>query len=408
MILLAVSGGIDSMYLLNRAGDFFPGENFAVAHCNFRLRGVESDGDETFVREWCDSHGIKSFTKRFDTAGYAVSKGISIEMAARELRYRWFARLCRDEGFGAVAIAHNANDNAETLMLNLLRGTGMRGICGMSADSVLNFGDSSVRVIRPILGTGRAEIRQWMERYGLSWREDSTNAENDCQRNIIRNEVFPLFERINPAFLETLTGDMRHFAQAGEVAESYFKESGLNAESIDLCGLMSRPHWKYLLFRLTEGRLNEAQFDDLAACLESGRQIAGKKFGAYIASATELILQHDTTDFTQPHWRIVDRRTIKELKRTDGSLVLDAAPFGGSPVFRRWKEGDWMVPFGMKGRKKLSDIFSDLHWSVPRKRDTVVLEYPGTPSRVAAIVGLKIDDTLRVTDNTTEVIILQK
>ena len=132
-ILLAVSGGIDSMYLANRAPELFPGASFAVAHCNFSLRGEESDGDEEFVRGWCAERGISFFGMRFDTAAYASGKGISIEMAARELRYGWFARICREEGFDALAVAHNANDNAETLMLNLLRGTGSKGLRGMAA-----------------------------------------------------------------------------------------------------------------------------------------------------------------------------------------------------------------------------------------------------------------------------------
>ncbi|MCQ2156703.1 MAG: tRNA lysidine(34) synthetase TilS [Bacteroidales bacterium] len=132
-ILLAVSGGIDSMYLANRAPELFPGASFAVAHCNFSLRGEESDGDEEFVRGWCAERGISFFGMRFDTAAYASEKGISIEMAARELRYGWFARICREEGFDALAVAHNANDNAETLMLNLLRGTGSKGLRGMAA-----------------------------------------------------------------------------------------------------------------------------------------------------------------------------------------------------------------------------------------------------------------------------------
>ena len=132
-ILLAVSGGIDSMYLANRAPELFPGASFAVAHCNFSLRGEESDGDEEFVRGWCAERGISFFGTRFDTAAYASEHGISIEMAARELRYGWFARICREEGFDVLAVAHNANDDAETLILNLLRGTGSKGLRGMAA-----------------------------------------------------------------------------------------------------------------------------------------------------------------------------------------------------------------------------------------------------------------------------------
>ena len=247
------------MYLLNRAGDFFPGENFAVAHCNFRLRGVESDGDETFVREWCDSHGIKSFTKRFDTAGYAVSKGISIEMAARELRYAWFAELCVTEGFRGVAVAHNSNDNAETLILNLLRGTGSRGARGMAECSPLPGTDGKAVILRPLLGIERKDIEDWMRNQGQEWREDRTNSENVYKRNLIRNEVFPLFSKINPSFLRTLGRDMEHLAQADEIAEEYFAACATEVSSttcsgisIDLTALLKQKHWKYILWRLLE------------------------------------------------------------------------------------------------------------------------------------------------------------
>ena len=136
-VLLAVSGGIDSMYMLHRAPELFPGASFAVAHCNFCLRGSDSDGDEAFVRDACSRLGVECFVNRFDTLGYSAEHGVSVEMAARELRYGWFASLCAGHGFDALATAHNANDNAETLILNLLRGTGTRGLRGIEASRVL-------------------------------------------------------------------------------------------------------------------------------------------------------------------------------------------------------------------------------------------------------------------------------
>jgi tRNA(Ile)-lysidine synthetase, N-terminal domain len=246
-ILLAVSGGIDSMYLANRAPDLFPGARFAVAHCNFALRGAESDGDEDFVRDWCARHGLKCFVRRFDTAGFAAEHGISIEMAARELRYDWFAQLLREGGFEAVAVAHNADDNAETLILNLLRGTGTRGLRGM--------GDRD-GIVRPLLGTPRADIRAWMEAHGCAWREDSTNADNTPKRNRIRNEVFPIFARINPSFVRTLGEDMERFARVDDIAESWFRSvrEGLTTPdgSVRIPAVLSLEHWEYALWRLLE------------------------------------------------------------------------------------------------------------------------------------------------------------
>ena len=146
--------------------------------------------------------------------------GVSIEMAARDLRYSWFASLCEEHGFKAVAVAHNANDNAETLILNLLRGTGLKGICGMREVSVLP--GSSARLIRPLLGFTRDEIKAYALSKGLSWRDDSTNADSTFKRNLIRNEVFPLFAKINPSFLDTLNSDIRRFSQVQEIADDFF------------------------------------------------------------------------------------------------------------------------------------------------------------------------------------------
>lgn|SRR5574344_650672 len=247
MILLAVSGGIDSMYMASRATELFHGDSFAVAHCNFSLRGEESDGDEQFVREWCSTHGVECYVKRFDTAGYASSHKISIEMAARNLRYSWFRDLCTEKGFSAVAVAHNANDNAETLILNLLRGTGSKGIRGMGGRD---------NIIRPLLDTTREEIRDWMQKNGCGWREDRTNSENEYKRNKIRNEIFPLFSEINPSFIRTLNEDMQRFSEVDDIASEYYasvKDSVMQPDStICVTSLLELRHWEYVLWRLLE------------------------------------------------------------------------------------------------------------------------------------------------------------
>ena len=254
-VLLAVSGGIDSMYMLHRAPDLFPGASLAVAHCNFRLRGAESDGDEAFVRAECGKAGLTLFVKRFDTSAHASANGISIEMAARELRYAWFRELCGAHGFDAVATAHNANDNAETLILNLLRGTGTKGLRGIPDHG---------SIVRPLLEVTRDEIREWMERHGFEWREDSTNAESEVKRNKIRNRVFPVFAEINPSFVRTLGEDIERIRQTDDIADDYFREaaarivkyapeaaSGAILE-ISVPGLLALKHWRYVLWRTIE------------------------------------------------------------------------------------------------------------------------------------------------------------
>lgn len=288
------------MYLANRAPELFPGARFAVAHCNFQLRGAESDGDGEFVRSWCSAHGMECFCRRFDTVGYASEKNVSIEMAARELRYAWFGELCRDNGFEGVAVAHNANDNAETLMLNLLRGTGSRGMRGMSGRSVMQ----DLVVLRPMLGITREEIRSWMESRGFKWREDSTNAASEYKRNRIRNEVFPIFKGINPSFIQTLNADMTRLAAADDIAEDYFEECRgkvLTGDGhISVTALLAQRHWEYLLWRLVEHcGFSQATFDKLTALLERYRTepsgtvtLSGKTFEApgYILRASRRML----------------------------------------------------------------------------------------------------------------------
>lgn len=279
-ILLAVSGGVDSIYLACKAGELFPGAGFGIAHCNFGLRGSESDGDEEFVRAFAAQRGIPFFCRRFDTSAYARENGISIEMAARDLRYAWFAQLCSHEGFDAVAVAHNANDNAETLLLNMLRGTGSRGLRGMAAESDVDCGGCRLKVLRPLLELSRAEIEAGLKALGQDWREDSTNAQNDVKRNKLRNLVFPVFSEINPSFVRTLGRDMAHFRQADDIAEDYFRNSGLELESgVDIRRLLSLRHWKYVLYRLLEPcNLSEETFCKLVELLESGRTVSGKVF----------------------------------------------------------------------------------------------------------------------------------
>ncbi len=290
-ILLAVSGGIDSMYMLHRAPELFPGASFAAAHCNFSLRGAESDGDEAFVRDECRSLGIECFTVRFDTRSYATEHGISIEMAARELRYEWFARLCREHGFEALATAHNANDNAETLILNLLRGSGTKGLRGIPSGGSLK---DIPAILRPLLGTSRDDIRKWMNDNGFRWREDSTNSENEARRNKIRNRVFPVFAEINPSFVKTLGEDIERIRQTDDIADDYFRQAAEKITAplpgavftISVPGLLALRHWRYVLWRLLEDcSFNAETFGKLCALLERYRTqepgtvtLSGKSF----------------------------------------------------------------------------------------------------------------------------------
>lgn len=281
--LLAVSGGVDSICLAELFAHSTTGRRFAVAHCNFHLRSAESDGDELLVRKWAETAGVRLHKADFDTLSYASEHSISVEMAARELRYDFFADVCKEYGYWAAVVAHNANDNAETLMLNLLRGTGLKGLAGMRQCSTVPVTSShpeGVRLLRPLLAFSRAEIEEYAVSAGLEWREDHTNAETIYKRNRIRHNVFPVFESVNPSFLRTFSREMSIFSEAGDIAEDYFAEAsgrvrlepcGAEVLRVDTEVLRREKHWHYVLFRLLEPfGFRWAMIEDLCGVMESG------------------------------------------------------------------------------------------------------------------------------------------
>ena len=431
-VLLAVSGGIDSMVMADLFLNSSVGCKLAVAHCNFHLRGEESDGDEAFVREWAESRGLRFLKADFDTDEYSKANGVSIEMAARELRYGWFASLCEKDGFRAVAVAHNANDNAETLFLNLLRGTGLKGIRGMKESSFIQ-GSDNVRVIRPLLGFSRKDIHEYALGRGLRWREDSTNSDSAFKRNLLRNEVFPLFERINPSYLETLTADMSRFDQAGTITDDFVavhapKVARRERSSmvIDTGKLLEVSRWEYLLYRLMEPYgFNESVISDVISLINDGSTFSGRRFLAreYVAetSRDSIIISHsDKQGYSpfRPFTRSEGPETVGERSRTTvagpGQYSLDGIRFVvdkvevqdpkqpvGTTVMnlgfpfsvRQWQAGDWMCPLGMNGRrKKLSDMFTDLKFTPRQKEEALVIADEG--SHVLALVGYRVDESV--------------
>ena len=430
-LLLAVSGGVDSLSMAELC--LGAGIPFEVGHCNFSLRAEESDGDEQLVRSWCSSKGIRLNSVRFDTASYAGSRGISIEMAARELRYEWFAECARDRGCCAVAVAHNANDNAETLILNLLRGTGTRGLCGMKADGLLPISGSTMRLVRPMLGFTRKEIEAYALSTGLQYRLDSSNNDNSYKRNRVRNEVFPLFAQINPSFIETLTCEMAHFAQAQEVLDSLFlrdrpllivSESPL---TVDISALRSSPHRKWLLYRLLEPfGFNEASIKSISECLSN--PTSGKTFvsGTHklVSSATRLVVTGVSApalpiEVSEPGKYSINGRCFEislapwpsqelTLKQPEGVLILDAGRLTFPFTLRPWQDGDWFVPFGMRGRKKLSDFFTDKKMNLVEKDRAVLMAPSNGSGHIYAVLCLRPDDSLRVTKETSQILVIRE
>ncbi|MGM9736112.1 MAG: tRNA lysidine(34) synthetase TilS [Candidatus Cryptobacteroides sp.] len=448
--LAAVSGGVDSMVMADLFLKTLGPEGFAVAHCNFHLRGQESDGDEASVRLWAEEKGVTFHKVDFDTEDYARRNGMSIEMAARQLRYSWFARLCIDNGYVATAVAHNANDNAETLMLNLLRGTGLDGLSGMAPVSDFPVEECSckVRLIRPLLGFTRKQIEGYALAWGIRYRDDSTNFLSDYKRNRLRNEVFPHFARLNPSFVRTLNKDMEYFAQAGDIVRLWCEEAASSVVSsindalgegvrIDVLSLMSHSHWKYLLYHILKPYgFNSSVLSSIEDLLASQRTVPGKRFesdshllltgrmelsvypktsaqtaGSGDSDAIMTVRSDGTYHFNGRSFKVETITWTKDmaLKQPDGVLVLDAAKMRFPFVLRRWRSGDWMVPLGMKGRKLLSDMFTDLKYDAASKSAAVVAVDVQTPGlaesqHVAALVCKRMDEGCKITSSTRSAI----
>lgn len=422
-VLLAVSGGIDSMTMADICvshSRFCPPElqdaDFSIAHCNFHLRPGDCDLDEKLVREWAEKHSTPFFKKDFDTQSYASGKGISIEMAARDLRYGWFAELCQAEGFDAVAVAHNANDNAETLMLNLLRGTGIRGLCGMGTATQMFPVSGGLTILRPLLGMTRQDIEHYATLYRVPYRTDKTNLENEYKRNKIRNLVFPVFEEINPSFIKTLGSDMEHFRQAADVLDHWVDQYRLEVTGTDPDGntfisvsrLTATPDWEYLLYRILEDwGFNGSVAQSLTELIRSDKAtFAGKTFTGEdhsIITAPDRIIIFNGIAETEYDISEYEYVPGMPLKCPPGVLIMDAGMVPSDHIIRHWEDGDWLVPLGMKGKKKVSDLFTDLHLNLLQKRKILVLAVPGD-SHVLAVLGLRIDDSVKVTPATEKII----
>ena len=345
--LLAVSGGIDSICLASLFLNSSSGRRFAVAHCNFHLRGEDSDSDEALVAAWCGRNGVRYHKADFDTEQYASSHNVSIEMAARELRYDWFASLCRENGYYGVAVAHNANDNAETLILNLLRGTGLRGITGMQTESVVPVTKdelSGVRLLRPMLSFSREQIEEYVAANSLEYHDDRTNAETVYKRNRIRHLVFPVFESLNPSFLTTFAREMNTFSDVQEIADDYFisvresvcepagKDELLRVNAVRLCHLK---HYKYVLYRLLEAYgFRDRLLEPVVRLLESGKTFSGKVFeapGYELITAGECLIVRKA-DRVVPDSPVVSERADAHGDRANLQGDLRGGVTVGTPV----------------------------------------------------------------------------
>lgn len=415
-IIIGVSGGADSVVLLHILVSL--GYDCIIAHCNFHLRMEESDRDEEFVRNMAIEYKILLHCIDFDTIKYAEQNGISIEMAARDLRYNWFNELLEKHNAQAIAVAHHADDNIETMLINLVRGTGLRGLKGIP--------NRNKKVVRPLLCCTRDEIENYLIRQNLEHVEDSTNASVDYNRNKIRNEVLPLLTEINPSVRQTLYNTIQHiegsltiYQQAIDNIEKQVvhKSGGLVKMDIDMiCKQADVPTVMFEL--LYPYQFSPSVIEQITEQLnaESGKVFYSETYRLVkdrkllIISAKDdqkkdvFMLSQDDFQIQSPFFLSVKRQFIDSdfvVSKDKNRIHVDASKLTFPLQIRKWKEGDSFFPFGMKQRKKLSDFFINNKFSLIDKEQTWILV---SNDEIVWIVGHRMDNRFKVTVETKEVI----
>ena len=392
-VLVALSGGADSVALLRLLLSF--GYTCEAAHCNFHLRGEESDRDEAFVRELCRKLNIKLHITHFNTTVYASEKRISIEMAARELRYEWFARVKEESGAAVVAVAHHKDDSVETLLLNLIRGTGINGLLGIRPRN----GD----VVRPLLCVNRGEIIDYLHGIGQDYVTDSTNLQDEYTRNKIRLNLLPLMQEINSSVKESLIDTSNYLSDAARIYAKGIEEGKariLTEKGICISALLNEPAPSALLFEIIHPLgFNSAQAKDILASLtgQSGKQFSSKGWRLIKDREWLLIEKERTADESIPPFRLekesLDYTPDFVIPRDKETACFDADKLNGELTIRRWQAGDVFVPFGMKGKKLVSDYLTDRKFSISRKEQQWVL---CCGERIAWLIGERTDNRFRL------------
>lgn len=419
-LLIATSGGLDSIALCQLCHSL--GFSFSIAHCNFRLRGDESDADETFVKDLAVKLGVDCHVKGFDTQGYATDHKIGIQEAARQLRYAWFDELLGKRAgdkpeFEYLLTAHHADDNIETLLMNFFKGTGINGLRAMQP--------VKGRIIRPLLFAFREEIEEYVKQAGLTWREDSSNLSTKYTRNYFRLEIIPAIEKVFPQVRSNLIDNIRRFNEAGELydhaMEALIKKLPVKKDKeihIPALRLAKMPGVRALIYEITKPfGFTPAQTEEIFSLLKSGT-------GKFIDSSTHRILKNrnwlvitplktegsKNIIIEKPEGKIrFDDRTMNisleslpgKINPNAGEALLDASEIEFPLLLRKWKQGDYFYPLGMRKKKKLSRFFIDQKLSLNEKEEVWVIESGG---RIVWVVGHRIDDRFKILPSTTRVI----
>ncbi|WP_345949366.1 tRNA lysidine(34) synthetase TilS [Mucilaginibacter sp. PAMB04274] len=418
-VLVAVSGGMDSVlltHLLKAAG-----YTFAIAHCNFQLRGAEADADQQFCRQLAINMQVPFHTINFDTTGYAIEHKVSIQMAARELRYQWFEQVRQQHGYHTVALAHHQNDTIETILLNLTRGTGIAGLHGILPQNN--------QWVRPLLFLNREEIEELIKLNNLAYVEDSSNASTKYARNKLRHEVIPRLKELNPNLENTFERNLTHFRELEQLLEMQLaalkKELLLpqgNEVHLPLDGIRRLTPQRLLLTGLLkEFGFNDTTIDDLITALpkHSGR-VFDSGTHTLILDRERLILtpkhhhtpalvliQADDTivAYGINHIQITQAEIPFAIQQNPSIAAVDADLLIYPLTLRNWQQGDYFIPLGMAARKKLSDFF--INQKIPLHQKTKVPLIVNGNNEIIWLAGYRLDNRYKLTPQTKKVAIFE-
>ena len=407
-LILAISGGIDSVVLTYLCNEI--GLKISLAHCNFNLRGKESNADEDFVLNLADELNLEVFVQNFDTESYAKDKKLSIQMAARELRYAWFFELSNQLQFDYILTAHHTDDNLETFLINLSRGTGLEGLTGIPA---LNG-----KIVRPLLSFSRSEIEEYANKQKLEWREDSSNESLKYLRNKLRHEVIPPLKETNPQFLQNFTTTQKQLsgidAIVQDAVDKVFKEvvEKVTEDEIhfSIPKLKKYNNVEAYLYQLLKD-YNFTAWDDIVSLLDaqSGKYVLSNTY-RLLKNREQLILSRLPNENTNEiSINVFDKKTetpvgtivfstVDKIDETDSNSVFVDKDLLKFPLtVRLWKNGDYFYPFGMQGKKKLSKFFKDEKLSVLEKEKAFVL---CSENNIVWVLKKRLDNRFKVTNET--------
>jgi tRNA(Ile)-lysidine synthase len=418
-ILVGVSGGIDSVVLLDLLDK--AGYSIGIAHCNFRLRAGDSDADEDLVENLAVKYDKTLYKNSFDTKEYSEENGISVEMAARELRYNWFEEIRFKHHYNWISVAHHRDDQLETFFLNLARGTGLSGLTGMKP--------VNGKIVRPLLFASRKEITEYSKKNFLDYREDASNENTEIQRNKIRHMVIPLMEELNPSFRDGLIKTMGNLHDVNKIQLAEIRNAWErialrkgNDYYLSIAELkLLDPLITYLYEFLKPFHFKTEVVGEIVSSLDS---ISGKQFlsrsNRLVRDRESLIvtslvsddrriyyLDESTSELSSPlkmKVSIIERKYKYEIPDSPRTACIDIDKVQFPLIIRHWEKGDYFKPLGMSGIKKLSDFFVDQKMSLPEKENAWIL---ANGEQVAWIIGKRLDDRFKITSKTKNILMLE-